>query len=548
MSGAEPGGEVTASAGGDRGARRRAGRAGLRPGDVVLVRGEMGAGKTTFVRGACRALGVTGPVTSPTFTIGRRYDGAAACRSPTSTSTASPTSTTRTRRCSPTTSRPTRSRSSSGRRSASAGSRRARDRRARAPRHAGGDRRRIEIDPVTACAILGFDTATPATVGRRCRARGRARRAPPRPGARRAARPRRAAAARWPRRRSPRPGCGWGDLDADRRRRRARDVHRPADRRRHGARARAGPAAPSWSASRRSARSPRRAGGRAAPSSRCSTPAAARRSSPPGAPASAVAEPGALAPEALAEREAGAARRHPGWPWVTGRYDSASSSRRRASRSRRTARPLHRVGAGRALPARGRGAAPVDRDALVPEYVRAPDAERRARATAVTADASTIRRLTYADLPQVIAIERRAFPTPWSLAMFVLELSKPAGVCLAARRDGRAGRLPDLLALRHGLARHEHRGRPRQRRRGHRHRAARPSCWPASATDARFTLEVRPPTPPRSSSTSTSASARRACAAATTRTTARTPDHVADAGDAAGTLDDVPAAGRVAPA
>jgi [ribosomal protein S18]-alanine N-acetyltransferase len=48
-----------------------------------------------------------------------------------------------------------------------------------------------------------------------------------------------------------------------------------------------------------------------------------------------------------------------------------------------------------------------------------------------------IRRLTYADLPQVIAVERRAFPTPWSLAMFVLELSKPSGICLAARRDGR---------------------------------------------------------------------------------------------------------------
>jgi ribosomal-protein-alanine N-acetyltransferase len=43
-----------------------------------------------------------------------------------------------------------------------------------------------------------------------------------------------------------------------------------------------------------------------------------------------------------------------------------------------------------------------------------------------------ISRLTYADLPQVIAIERRAFPTPWSLAMFVLELSKPSGICLAA--------------------------------------------------------------------------------------------------------------------
>ncbi|MEA2405531.1 MAG: [ribosomal protein S18]-alanine N-acetyltransferase, partial [Thermoleophilaceae bacterium] len=48
-----------------------------------------------------------------------------------------------------------------------------------------------------------------------------------------------------------------------------------------------------------------------------------------------------------------------------------------------------------------------------------------------------IRRLAYADLPQVIAIERRAFPTPWSLAMFVLELSKPSGICLAALRDGR---------------------------------------------------------------------------------------------------------------
>ena len=44
----------------------------------------------------------------------------------------------------------------------------------------------------------------------------------------------------------------------------------------------------------------------------------------------------------------------------------------------------------------------------------------------------TIRSLGYSDLPQVISIERRAFPTPWSLAMFVLELSKPSGVCLAA--------------------------------------------------------------------------------------------------------------------
>ncbi len=47
-----------------------------------------------------------------------------------------------------------------------------------------------------------------------------------------------------------------------------------------------------------------------------------------------------------------------------------------------------------------------------------------------------IRRLTYPDLPHVIGIERRAFPTPWSLAMFVLELSKTSGVCLAAVSGG----------------------------------------------------------------------------------------------------------------
>jgi len=46
--------------------------------------------------------------------------------------------------------------------------------------------------------------------------------------------------------------------------------------------------------------------------------------------------------------------------------------------------------------------------------------------------AISVRSLHYSDLPQVIAIERRAFPTPWSLAMFVLELSKPSGICLAA--------------------------------------------------------------------------------------------------------------------
>ncbi len=53
------------------------------------------------------------------------------------------------------------------------------------------------------------------------------------------------------------------------------------------------------------------------------------------------------------------------------------------------------------------------------------------------AEATAIRRLAYSDLPAVISIERRSFPTPWSLAMFVLELSKPSGICLAATEGDR---------------------------------------------------------------------------------------------------------------
>lgn len=65
---ATDGPEATEAAGADL-------AASLRPGDVVLVSGELGSGKTTFVRGALRALGVSGPVTSPTFVVGHAYDG-----------------------------------------------------------------------------------------------------------------------------------------------------------------------------------------------------------------------------------------------------------------------------------------------------------------------------------------------------------------------------------------------------------------------------------------------------------------------------------------
>jgi tRNA threonylcarbamoyladenosine biosynthesis protein TsaE len=66
---------ASASAGETEGiAARLAGRLAL--GDVVTISGELGSGKTTFVRGACRELGVTSPVTSPTFTIAHRYTGA----------------------------------------------------------------------------------------------------------------------------------------------------------------------------------------------------------------------------------------------------------------------------------------------------------------------------------------------------------------------------------------------------------------------------------------------------------------------------------------
>ena len=108
----------------------------------------------------------------------------------------------------------------------------------------------------------------------------------------------------------------------------------------------------------------------------------------------------------------------------------------------------------------------------------------------------SLRRLTYGDLPAVISIERQSFPTPWSLAMFVLELSKPSGICLAAEDE--TGLVGYLVCSRYdevwhlmNVAIH-----PDKRRRGHRDgpdraplRGGRPG---ARATRSRFASRTVP--------------------------------------------------------
>jgi ribosomal-protein-alanine N-acetyltransferase len=102
-----------------------------------------------------------------------------------------------------------------------------------------------------------------------------------------------------------------------------------------------------------------------------------------------------------------------------------------------------------------------------------------------------IRRLTYADLPQVVAIERRAFPTPWSLAMFVLELSKPGGVCLAAV-DGHRQLTGYLICSRYDVVWHVMNVAtdPQQRRRGVA-TGLLAALLERVGDDAKLTLEVR---------------------------------------------------------
>jgi [ribosomal protein S18]-alanine N-acetyltransferase len=102
----------------------------------------------------------------------------------------------------------------------------------------------------------------------------------------------------------------------------------------------------------------------------------------------------------------------------------------------------------------------------------------------------TLRRLGYGDLPSVISIERRSFPTPWSLAMFVLELSKPSGICLAAAdSEGLVGylvcaRYDDVWHLMN-VAVH-----PNRRRRGIATELIE-RLFQEAGEGSRFTLEVR---------------------------------------------------------
>ncbi len=101
-----------------------------------------------------------------------------------------------------------------------------------------------------------------------------------------------------------------------------------------------------------------------------------------------------------------------------------------------------------------------------------------------------VRRLVYSDLPAVLSIERRAFETPWSLAMFVLELSKPSGICLAAIDDDRlagylvCSRYADVWHLMNIAV------APERRRRGHA-RQLLERLFEEAGPDARYTLEVR---------------------------------------------------------
>ncbi len=105
--------------------------------------------------------------------------------------------------------------------------------------------------------------------------------------------------------------------------------------------------------------------------------------------------------------------------------------------------------------------------------------------------AVAVRRLVYGDLPSVLAIERRSFQTPWSLAMFVLELSKPSGICLAIT-DDRGGLVGYLVCSRYADVWHlMNIAVAPERRRERIATELMRRLFEAAGADARVTLEVR---------------------------------------------------------